>query len=245
MKLINQATLPDKKFTKKQCKEDLIEIHKELFELQNKFFADNQHSLLILFQGIDSSGKDGTIRHVMTGMNPMGVQVRSFTKPTEIEVSHDFLWRLYPHFPSKGMIKVFNRSYYEDLLMPRINKTMKDEEFIHRCKFINSLEEHLTLNNTTILKFFLNISQKEQEKRIEFRKESTNKFWKYSKEDDTAVRQFEQYRAGYDEVFTHCKTEKWNVIPADKRWYRNYAVAKILVDHLKSLKLKYPQGKTA
>ena len=168
-KLKNISTSPPETFLKKECYKELAKYKKNLFELQNIFYADNRFALLTIFQGVDTAGKDGTIRHVMTSMNPMGVKVKSFKQPTEEELEHDFLWRVYPNFPSQGIIEVFNRSYYEDILVPSIEKTLPNENIEHRCQLINSLEQHLELSNTYVLKFFLHISKKEQEKRIKER----------------------------------------------------------------------------
>ena len=244
MKIIEHSTLPKKHYKKDHCQSALKKYLAELFELQNIFYADNRYSLLIILQGLDASGKDGTTRHVMTGMNPMGVKVKSFKKPTEIENSHDFLWRLYPYFPSTGMIKVFNRSYYEDILMPKIQEKMDNDTFLNRCKFINNVEEHLSLNNTIVLKFFLHISKEEQAKRIEERKKSVNKFWKYSKEDDQVAAKYDEYLEVYYQLFKQCNKQEWNIIPSDKRWYRNFAVAKVITETMRSLPLAYPQKQT-
>ena len=239
-KLKNIPTSPPETFFKKECNKELAKYKKKLFELQNIFYADNRFALLIIFQGVDTSGKDGTIRHVMTSMNPMGVKVKSFKQPTEEEMKHDFLWRVYPHFPAKGMIEVFNRSYYEDILVPSIEEKLSKEELRHRCQLINSLEEHLELSNTHVLKFFLHISKEEQVKRIKERLTQPHKRWKYAKEDGAAADKWNDYIEVYNTLINKCNTERWHIIPADKRWYRNYAVAKIITEHLESFKLKYP-----
>lgn len=240
--LRNVSTLPTDKYAKKECKKDLKAFHKKLFELQNVFYADARFGLLIIFQGIDTSGKDGTIRHVMTSMNPMGVAVKSFKKPTIEELQHDFLWRAYSHFPSKGMIEVFNRSYYEDILMPILSGDFSKEILHHRYELINSLEEHLELNNIHVLKFFLHISKKEQNIRIIERLTKPHKRWKYSKEDKKAAERWDEYLEVYDTIINIDNRKIWNIIPSDKRWFRNYAVAKILTNHLESLELKYPKS---
>jgi len=235
-------TSPPKIFFKKKCNEELAKYKKNLFELQNIFYADNRFALLIIFQGVDTAGKDGTIRHVMTSMNPMGVQVKSFKQPTEEESEHDFLWRVYPHFPAKGIIEVFNRSYYEDILVPSIEKTLPKENIEHRCQLINSLEKHLELSNIHVLKFFLHISKKEQEKRIKERLNQPHKRWKYTKEDEAAADKWDDYMKVYDMLINKCNEHPWHIIPADKRWYRNFAVAKVLTNHFQSLHLKFPQS---
>ena len=239
-KLKNIPTSSPEEFSKKKCHNELITFQKKLFELQNIFYADGRFALLIIFQGVDTSGKDGTIRHAMTCMNPMGVQVKSFKQPTEEEMKHDFLWRIYPHFPAKGMIQVFNRSYYEDILVPSIENKFSKEELQHRCQLLNSLEQHLELSNTHVLKFFLHISKEEQKKRIKERLTQPQKRWKYTKEDEAAADKWNDYIEVYDMLINKCDKHPWNIIPADKRWYRNFAVAKVLTNHLESLHLKFP-----
>lgn len=240
-KLNHFSTMPPEAFSKEKCKKELTVFHKKLFELQNVFYADNRFALLIIFQGVDTSGKDSTIRHVMTSMNPMGVQVKSFKKPTEEELNHDFLWRVYPHFPAKGMIEVFNRSYYEDILVPLINNTLSKKIIDHRCELINCLEEHLKLSNIHVLKFFLHLSKETQAQRIQERLTLPHKRWKYAKEDNIALNQWKDYQEAYQMIINNCSKHTWHIIPSDERWYRNYAVAKVLTTHLESLNLKYPQ----
>lgn len=242
IELDNLSTLPPKDAAKAESKEKLRQLRKELFQLQNKFYADGRFSMLIILQGLDASGKDGTIRHAFSSMNPQGVQVKSFKKPTADEVQHDFLWRIYPHFPTKGMIKVFNRSHYEDILVPKVYNSLKKEVLKHRINLINELEHHLQANNTVIVKFYLHISAEEQIKRIDDRKTKPHKRWKYSKEDELIPSQWDDYRVAYQSILNNCNQLPWHIIPADKRWYRNYAVAKILTDHLENLKLEYPNA---
>lgn len=240
--LNNISVEPIKNLSKEEIKEALKKMRKELFELQNKFYADGRFGLLIILQGMDTSGKDGTIRHVFSSMNPQGVQVKSFKKPTEEELNHDFLWRIYPHIPPKGIIQIFNRSYYEDIIMPIIENTNSDNMLMHRCKFIKSLEEHLEQNNITLIKIFLHISKEEQEKRIQERLTKPHKRWKYSKEDTNAAKLWDKYQTAYNSIINNCDNPDWNIIPANKKWYRNYQVAKILTEHLKKLNLKYPNN---
>lgn len=240
-KLMSISTLPANQINKKECKKELKKISKELFELQNKFFADGRFGLLIILQGMDTSGKDGTIRHVFSSMNPMGVKVTSFKKPIGSELNHDFLWRVYPYFPAKRMIRIFNRSYYEDILVPMVNKKLKPDDIHHRCQLINELEDHLQRNNIHILKFFLHISKDEQKARINERKNKPHKKWKYDVADEEVRKEWDDYLSAYNMLLEHCNQQQWHIIPSDKRWHRNYEVANILLKHLKSLKLKYPQ----
>lgn len=244
MQPLNQiSTLPPDTFSKEKCDKRLSVYHHKLFELQNLFFADGKFGLLILFQGLDTSGKDSTIRHVMTCMNPMGIQVTSFKEPSLVEASHDFLWRLYPHFPAKGMIQVFNRSYYEDILVPSVHHSLSPKELHRRCQFLNSIEDHLQSSNIHILKFFLHVSKKEQHKRIKERLALPEKNWKYDKTDKATADKWDEYMKIYDTIITSCSQLPWHIIPSDKRWYRNYAVAQIITEHLQSLPLQYPRLK--
>lgn len=242
IKLKDISPLSPDNYSKKECDGEMKTFHKKLFELQNVFYADGRFALLVVFQGLDTSGKDGSIRHVMSCMNPMGVHVHSFKEPSPEELKHDFLWRLYPHFPAKGMIEVFNRSYYEDIIVPSIENSLTKKNIDHRCELINLLEQHLQMSHVHVLKFFLHVSKGEQEKRIHERLTEPHKLWKYSKNDKSVADKWDDYIKVYDMVINTCKTPEWHIIPADQRWYRNYAVAKVLTEHLESLNLKYPDS---
>ncbi|HEU4606510.1 MAG TPA: PPK2 family polyphosphate kinase [Chitinophagaceae bacterium] len=239
--LRDYSTIAPDESNKKDCKQELKEIRKDLFELQNKFYADGRFGLLVVLQGVDTAGKDGTTRHALSSMNPMGVRVTSFKKPLGMELEHDFLWRIYPHFPAKGMIGVFNRSYYEDILVPYVNKTLDVQDLQHRCHLINEMEDHLVRNNIHILKFILHLSREEQKQRIEERKTKAHKKWKYDVADDKAPGEWDKYIEAYDLLREECNHFPWHVVPADKRWFRNYKVAETVRNHLKSLPLKYPE----
>lgn len=242
-KLGKMPTSPPEEFSKGECKKELKKIRKRLFELQDVFFADGRSALLIVFQGLDAAGKDGTTRHVLSSMNPMGIRVQPFKEPTPEELSHDFLWRIYPHFPAKGMIQVFNRSYYEDVIVPSVSKALTKDEINNRVELINSLESHLGRSKIHVIKIFLHVSNKEQEKRINERLTQPAKLWKYSATDQIVASKWDQYIKVYDTVINTCKSPEWHIIPADKRWYRNYAVASILLNYLESVKSKYPKKK--
>ncbi len=244
IKLEKIATKPSDEFSKKECTKDLISFKKKLFELQNVFYADSRFALLIILQGVDTSGKDGVIRHVMTCMNPMGVNVKSFKQPTKEELKHDFLWRIFPHFPAKGMIEVFNRSYYEDILVPFMEETLTKDCLLQRCQLINGLEQHLEKSNIHVLKFFLNLSKEEQALRIKERLTDRHKQWKYTKEDTVAADKWAEYQEAYQLIINKCSKQAWHIIPSDKKWYRNYAVAKIITNYLESLHLKYNSEET-
>lgn len=241
--LQQSATSPDDTFNKEECHKKLRTYHNNLFDLQNLFYADGRFSLLIILQGMDTAGKDGIIRHVMSCMNPMGIQVKSFKVPTAEECRHDFLWRIFPHFPAKGMIEVFNRSYYEDIVVPFIEKKLTKEKLHERCGLVNMLEKHMVESGTHILKFFLNVSHKEQKDRIKDRLNQPHKRWKYDQADTVAADKYDDYMEGYDKIINECNSREWHIIPADQKWYRNYAVAKILTEYLETMPLKFPGAK--
>ncbi len=244
-KLLSSKTAqPPKGLEKKACEEQLKAIKEELFELQNTFFADGRFGLLVILQGVDTSGKDGTIRNAFTSMNPAGVQVTSFKAPTEEEMNHDFLWRIYPHIPGRRMIGIFNRSYYEDILVPTLKNTLPAGQLAHRYTFINELEAHLALNNIHVLKILLHISKEEQQKKLAARKTDARKRWKYAKDDDSATAEWEENMKTYTKILDQCNAQPWHIVPADKRWYRNYKVAQLLLEQLKALPLRYPDSAT-
>jgi len=234
-------TNPPKDIAKEDAKKKLTKILGELDELQNLLYAENRHSVLIVVQGMDAAGKDGLTRDVFTSMNPQGVNVKPFKEPTLEELSHDFLWRIHQHAPAKGMIEIFNRSHYEDILITRVHGTIDDQTAKQRMKAINDfehlLQEH---NNTTILKFYLHISHKEQHSRLEERMEKPQKMWKYNANDFIESKLWQRYMEYYEDAFEHCGDIPWHIIPSDKNWYKSYLVAKTLRDKLQSLKMKYP-----
>ena len=240
MKLDRIPTAPPKRWTKAKADRGLGHLHKELFELQNKFYADGRHALLIIIQGVDTSGKDGVIRHALMCMNPLGVHARSFQKPTLEESKHDFLWRVYPHLPAKGMIQVFNRSYYEDVVVPSVARNITKAERKHRYALINTLEKHWERSRIHVLKFYLHINKEEQRENIKARKKDPAKKWKFDKADDKAAKQWDRYQEAFDGMISNCSAVKWNIIPSGKPWYRNFKVAEIVRDHLLSLQSKYP-----
>ncbi len=227
----------DKEATKLRTK-DILE---ELNELQNLLYAENKHSILIIFQGMDASGKDGVVRDVLTSMNPTGIRVYSFKVPTEEELSHDFLWRIHKVTPPRGMIHVFNRSHYEDILVTRVHGMIDDTTAQKRIKAINDFEQLLTEHaNTTILKFYLHISQEEQHEQLVERLKEPAKMWKYNSKDFDESALWDTYMKYYEEAFNSCNNIPWHIIPADQNWYKSHLVATILRDTLKGLDMKYP-----
>jgi len=217
----------------------------ELLELQNVLYAEARRSVLVVLQGIDASGKDGTIRHVMSGLNPQGVTVTSFKAPDGEERRHDYLWRIHRAVPEWGKIGIFNRSHYEDVLVVRVHNLVEKAVWSKRFEQINDFERMLTASGVHILKFFLWISKDEQKKRFEARLTDPSKNWKFSA-DDTKERKFwDEYIVAYEDMLAKCSTEAapWYVVPADHKWFRNLAVAQILRDEMRRMKLSYPKAK--
>ena len=226
-----------------RAKEETDELLKELRELQYLLHAENRRSLLIVLQGMDTSGKDGTIRNVMDGMTPLGVNVTAFKAPHEEELAHDFLWRVHKACPRRGYVGIFNRSHYEDVLVVRVHKLVPKKVWQARYEQINEFEKMLALNDTIILKFFLHISKEEQKERLQERLDDPTRYWKFSLKDVDERRYWQDYRKAYEDCLSLCSTEwaPWYIIPADKKWYRNLCVARIVVEKLRSLNMKFPE----
>lgn len=229
---------------KSETKSLTIKILAGLNELQNLLFAEGKHAVLIVIQGMDASGKDGVIRNVFTSMNPQGLQVVSFKAPTEQELKHDFLWRIHPHAPAKGFIKIFNRSHYEDILVTRVHKWCDDETAYKRMQSINDWEKLITgQNNTHILKFYLHVSPEEQQERLNERIKDPAKMWKYNENDFKEATLWPDYMNMYEDCFANCNTIPWNIIPSDQNWYKEYLIASALRDALEGFKMEYPDLK--
>jgi PPK2 family polyphosphate:nucleotide phosphotransferase len=213
-----------------------------LAELQRLLYADNKHALLIVLQALDAGGKDGTIRHVMSGVNPQGCQVTSFKAPSTDELAHDFLWRIHKATPKLGEIGIFNRSQYEDVLVVRVHKMVPKSVWSERYRQINDFEHSLAQNNVTILKFFLHIGKDEQKKRFEERLKDPKKNWKLSLPDFKERLHWDEYIKAYETVLRKCSTDwaPWYVIPANNKGFRNFAISEIIVRTLEQLNLKYP-----
>lgn len=228
---------------KKAGKAALRELNKRLEELQELFYADNRHRLLVVLQATDTGGKDGTISSVFDGVNPLGVKVASFKKPTEAELAHDYLWRVHPHAPANGEIVIFNRSHYEDVLVVRVQNLVPEEQWRRRYEQIVEFERLLTEEGTTIIKFFLHISKEEQRERLQARLDDPHKQWKFSIGDLDERKRWDDYQAAYEEAISRTSTTAapWYVIPANRKWYRNIVVATILIETLESLELRYPE----
>jgi PPK2 family polyphosphate:nucleotide phosphotransferase len=230
-------------YTKKSdAKKDTRRNLKKLRKLQDVLWAQGKHALLIVLQGIDSAGKDGTIAHVMSGVNPQGCQVTGFKVPTEEEISHDYLWRVHKVTPRSGNIGIFNRSHYEDVLVVRVHNLVPPEVWSRRYDQINAFERLLAESGTTIRKFFLYISRAEQKKRFEERLQDPAKNWKFSLGDVKERGYWDDYILAYEEALTRCSTPwaPWYVVPANTNWYRNLVVSQSIVQALEGLDLQYP-----
>ena len=240
IKLKNISTCAPKKLNKETIKKETQKLKFKLEELQNLMFAESKHAILIILQGMDASGKDGTVRNVFEVVNPMGCRVISFKTPTELEKKHDFLWRVHQHTPEKGMIHIFNRSQYEDVLIQRVHQWVNEKTVKQRFDHINNFEKLLTESGVVVLKFYLHISKDEQLVRLNARMSDKAKMWKYN-EDDLKEREFwEDYMKAYEDVFDKCSAVEWNIIPADQNWYKEYLVAKKVVETLEGLNMKFP-----
>jgi PPK2 family polyphosphate:nucleotide phosphotransferase len=226
---------------------------KRLAQQQDKLYAEQSYALLILFQAMDAAGKDSTIKHVMSGVNPQGCDVHSFKAPSSEELSHDYLWRCARRLPERGRIGIFNRSYYEEMLVVRVHPELLDAERLppdsrgkglwkHRFEYVNAFEKHLVENGIVVLKFFLNVSKDEQKKRFLERIDRPEKNWKFSSADVKERACWDRYQEAYEEVFNHTSTEwaPWYVIPADHKWFARLAVAEIIHQAVDKLKLSYP-----
>lgn len=230
---------------KEQAEEDLGAGCDELVRLQELLYAEHKHSILIVLQAMDTAGKDGTIRHVMSGVNPQGCSVTAFKAPTPEELDHDYLWRVHKAVPPKGMIGIFNRSYYEDVLIVRVHKLVPEKVWRQRYEQINCFEEYLADNGTTILKFYLHISKEEQKKRLQERLDDPRKRWKFALADLAERKLWPDYMQAYEDMLNRTSTDwaPWYLVPANNKWYRNLVVARTIVQTLRKLDMRYPEPK--
>ncbi len=249
-------------YNKKEAKKDLKKNTKELKEIQQMFYADNRYSLLIILQASDAAGKDGAIRHVMGGINPQGCRVHSFKAPSNNELEHDFMWRHYRAMPERGMIEIFNRSYYENVLVTKVHpefllneripgidtpEKADDDFWKNRYRRIKAFEDHLHQSGTRILKFFLNISKEEQRLRFLERLNRPEKHWKFSPSDLKERRCWAEYRQAFEDMINQTGSDyaPWYVIPADNKWFSRIAIGKIICETMHSLDLRYPEARQA
>jgi PPK2 family polyphosphate:nucleotide phosphotransferase len=241
-----QRLSPDYNFSIDEEKAEYVlkqNLKKRMSELQYRLYAERKNGLLIVFQGIDTSGKDSTIRHVISAFNPQSCAVKAFKEPTTEDLSHDFLWRIHKRAPSRGEIVVFNRSHYEDIIQPRVHKTIHKSIWSQRYEHINAFERCLSDNSTKIIKFFLHISKEEQRKRLEERMNDPSKQWKASESDITERKFWNSYTVAYQDIINRCSNlwAPWYIIPANKKWFRNLVVALVIVDTLERMKPKFPK----
>jgi PPK2 family polyphosphate:nucleotide phosphotransferase len=245
LRLKDRATDDTGKYKHEKDAAPELELHRQrLNVLQDILSAERKHAVLVVLQAMDTGGKDGTIRHIFTGVNPQGVDVTQFKVPTPLEAAHDFLWRVHSAVPRLGIIGIFNRSHYEDVLVTRVHKTITDKMAEERMRHIVHFEELLYESGVTILKFFLHISHKEQTERLRARCEDKEKHYKISESDFHERVYWNRYQQYYEEAIreTSTKHAPWFVIPADHKWYRNIAVSGIILDALEGLDLKYPKA---
>jgi PPK2 family polyphosphate:nucleotide phosphotransferase len=228
---------------KKEAKDILAQNIERMAELQNILYAENKHALLIILQAMDAGGKDGTIRKIMSGVNPQGVRVTSFKRPTEEELGHDFLWRIHRAVPRRGMIGIFNRSHYEDVLVVRVHNLVPKSVWQHRYEHINNFERLLSDSGVTILKFYLHISKAEQKERLQARLDQPHKRWKFDPRDLDERKLWDDYMEAFEAALSKCSTKaaSWHIVPANKKWYRNLAISETIVKTLEGLDLKYPE----
>ncbi|MBM3859358.1 MAG: polyphosphate kinase 2 family protein [Verrucomicrobia bacterium] len=228
---------------KSEAEAQLARNVERLADLQYRFYAESKRALLVVIQAMDAAGKDGTIRHVMSGLNPQSCRVTSFKAPSTLERSHDFLWRIHHAVPARGEIGIFNRSHYEDVLIVRVRNLVPKSVWTKRYDHINDFERMLTDHGVVIRKFFLHISKEEQRKRLQQRLDDPRKNWKFNPEDIEERQRWGDYKRAYEEAISRCnaKCAPWFVIPSNKKWFRNLAVSAILVETLESLDPQFPK----
>lgn len=244
-KLKSIDTRAPKRFHKEEIKKETVKLKLRLEELQNLMYAESKHALLIVLQGMDASGKDGVAKNVFDAVNPMGCRVIPFKKPSELETKHDFLWRIHANVPEKGMIHIFNRSHYEDVLIQRVHNWVDEKTIQQRFEHINNFEKLLLETGTVVLKFYLHVSKEEQLQRLEERLSDKTKMWKHNDADLKEREFWNDYMKAYEDVFEKCSSAaEWSIVPADQNWYKEYIIAKKVVETLEGLKMKFPGLKT-
>ncbi len=218
------------------------ELRDELQSLQKVLYAQNKHRVLVVLQAMDTGGKDGCVKHVFSRVDPQGIQVKAFKKPSSEELAHDFLWRVHPHVPGNGQIVIFNRSHYEDIIAVRVKKIFPDAVWKRRQRHVVEFERMLAEEGTTIVKIFLHISKDEQKRRLEARLENPAKHWKINPDDLVDRARWNEFMTAYEDVMEKTSTEfaPWFVVPADRKWYRNLCVARIMLDTLRKLDMEFP-----
>jgi PPK2 family polyphosphate:nucleotide phosphotransferase len=221
----------------------LIDLNRKLADLQGLLYAEGKHQVLVVLQGMDTSGKDGTIKHVFRTVNPLGVKVANFKRPNDTELAHDYLWRVHAHTPGRGHITIFNRSHYEDVLVVRVHELLPKKQWNQRYRHLRDFERMLTDEGTIVRKFLLHISKDEQKKRLEERLQNPTKQWKFEHGDVDERKRWDDYQKAYEVALAKTSTDAapWYIVPSDRKWYRNLVVSQTLIDTLESLKMSYPE----
>lgn len=229
---------------KQEGREETAKVVTRLSELQKVLYAENKHRILVVFQAMDTGGKDGVTRGVFQGVNPQGVRVKGFKAPTAYELAHDYLWRVHRQVPRSGQIVVFNRSHYEDVLVVRVHKLVPKKVWQRRYDHINAFERLLVDEGTTILKFYLHIDKDEQKERLQARLDEPDKNWKFNPGDLEERKLWPEYQKAYEDMLSKTSTSwaPWYIIPANRKWYRNLVVSKIVVHTLEKLDMQYPEA---
>ncbi|MCA6073972.1 PPK2 family polyphosphate kinase [Fulvivirga sedimenti] len=241
IKLAEISTLPPGDLDKEPIEDATKKITKEIEDLQEIMQAQRKYSLLVVMQGMDASGKDSAVKKVFDEIGPAGIKVQAFKKPTEEEMSHDFLWRVHKHVPEKGMIQVFNRSHYEDVLIQRVHKWIDEKTVMKRFSHINNFERLLQDSNTVVIKFYLHISKDQQLIELNERISDPKKFYKHNENDFNERQHWDEYMSAYEDVFKNCGPEiPWHIIPSDRNWYKEYCMASAILEALRALPLEYP-----
>lgn len=228
---------------KEAAAEVLARLNERLADLQQMLYAESKHKVLVVLQGMDTSGKDGTIKHVFRTINPIGVRVTDFKRPNDVELAHDYLWRVHQHTPRNGRISIFNRSHYEDVLVVRVNELQPTSVWSKRYRHIREFERMLADEGTTIVKIFLHISRDEQRRRLQQRLDDPAKHWKFEHGDIAERAHWDAYIAAYEQAIaeTSTTTAPWYVIPSDRKWYRNLVISELLIEKLAALDMHYPE----
>lgn len=231
---------------KDEAKAQVLEMQERLADLQEVLYAGAQRALLVVLQAMDTGGKDSTIRHVFGPLNPQGVRVTSFKAPTSVELAHDYLWRIHRAVPPQGMIGIFNRSHYEDVLIVRVHELAPKSEIAKRYGQINAFEKYLAQNRVTVLKFYLHIDKDEQKERLQSRLDRPDKHWKFNVDDLAERKLWRRYAGAYEKMLNECSTRHapWYVIPANRKWYRDWVITRIVLDTMRDMDLRYPDAES-